>query len=159
MFGFRCSEKVHPQKTEHRLTNIEHRKMYQHDYQYRVRYADTDQMGYVYYGNYARLYEIGRVEALRSLGLSYKEMEDSGVMMPVYENKSRFIAPALYDELLIIRTTIKTIPAARVVYEIFNSSNTLVHTGETTLVFVKMENNRLTLAPKALLEKLEVFFK
>ena len=134
--------------------------MYIHNYQYRVRYADTDQMGYVYYGNYARLYEIGRVEALRSLGFSYKEMEDSGVMMPVYENKSRYIAPALYDELLTIRTTIKAMPAARVVfhYEIFNSLDTLVHTGETTLVFVKMENNRLTLAPKGLLEKLETFF-
>ena len=134
--------------------------MYIHNYQYRVRYADTDQMGYVYYGNYARLYEIGRVEALRSLGFSYKEMEDSGVMMPVYENKSRYIAPALYDELLTIRTTIKTMPAARIVfhYEIFNSADILVHTGETTLVFVKMENSRLTLAPKGLLEKLETFF-
>ena len=134
--------------------------MYIHNHQYRVRYADTDQMGYVYYGNYARLYEIGRVEALRSLGFSYKEMEDSGVMMPVYENKSRYIAPALYDELLTIRTTIKTMPAARIDfhYEIFNSLDTLVHTGETTLVFVKMENNRLTLAPKGLLEKLETFF-
>lgn len=134
--------------------------MYIHNHQYRVRYADTDQMGYVYYGNYARLYEIGRVEALRSLGFSYKEMEDSGVMMPVYENKSRYIAPALYDELLTIRTTIKTMPAARIVfhYEIFNSADILVHTGETTLVFVKMENNRLTLAPKGLLEKLETFF-
>ena len=134
--------------------------MFQHNYPYRVRYADTDQMGYVYYGNYARLYEIGRVEALRSLGFNYKEMEDSGVMMPVYENKSRYIAPALYDELLTIRTTIKTIPAARIVfhYEIFNSLDVLVHTGETTLVFVKMENNRLTLAPRGLLEKLETFF-
>ena len=134
--------------------------MYIHNHQYRVRYAETDQMGYVYYGNYARLYEIGRVEALRSLGFSYKEMEDSGVMMPVYENKSRYIAPALYDELLTIRTTIKTMPAARIVfhYEIFNSADILVHTGETTLVFVKMENNRLTLAPKGLLEKLETFF-
>lgn len=134
--------------------------MFQYNHQYRVRYADTDQMGYVYYGNYARLYEIGRVEALRSLGFSYKEMEDSGVMMPVYENKSRYIAPALYDELLTIRTTIKTIPAARIIfhYEIFNSLNTLVHTGETTLVFVKMENNRLTLAPPKILEKLEKFF-
>ncbi|MEA5460625.1 thioesterase family protein [Arcicella sp. LKC2W] len=134
--------------------------MYIHNYQYRVRYADTDQMGYVYYGNYARLYEIGRVEALRSLGFSYKAMEDSGVMMPVYENKSRYIAPALYDDLLTIRTTIKTLPAARVVfhYEIYNSSETLVHIGETTLVFVRMENNRLTLAPKELLEKLESYF-
>jgi acyl-CoA thioester hydrolase len=134
--------------------------MYQHDYQYRVRYADTDQMGYVYYGNYARLYEIGRVEALRTLGFSYKAMEDSGVMMPVYENASKYIAPALYDELLTIRTTIKTIPAARVVfyYEILNSKAVLVHKGETTLVFVKMENNRLTTAPKELLEKLKPFF-
>ena len=134
--------------------------MYQHDYQYRVRYADTDQMGYVYYGNYARLYEIGRVEALRSLGFSYKEMEDSGVMMPVYENTSKFIAPALYDDLLTIRTTIKNLPAARVVffYEILNSKGTLVHKGETTLVFVKMENNRLTTAPKELLDRLSTFF-
>ncbi|MEA5141578.1 acyl-CoA thioesterase [Arcicella rigui] len=134
--------------------------MYQHEYQYRVRYADTDQMGYVYYGNYARLYEIGRVEALRSLGFSYKAMEDSGVMMPVYENTSKYIAPALYDELLTIRTTIKTLPAARVVfhYEILNTKGVLVHKGETTLVFVKMENNRLTTAPKELLEKLKPFF-
>lgn len=134
--------------------------MFQHDYQYRVRYADTDQMGYVYYGNYARLYEIGRVEALRSLGFSYKEMEDSGVMMPVYENTSKFIAPALYDDLLTIRTTIKNIPAARVIfyYEILNSKGVLVHKGETTLVFVKMENNRLTTAPKELLDRLSQFF-
>jgi acyl-CoA thioester hydrolase len=135
--------------------------MYIQETKYRVRYADTDQMGYVYYGNYARLYEIGRVEALRSLGFSYKEMEDSGVMMPVYENHSKYIAPALYDELLTIRTTVKTIPSARVVfhYEILNNSDKIVHTGETTLVFVKMENNRLTTAPKDLLEKLNPFFE
>ncbi|MBC7407503.1 MAG: acyl-CoA thioesterase [Arcicella sp.] len=135
--------------------------MFIHKTTYRVRYADTDQMGYVYYGNYARLYEIGRVEALRSLGFSYKEMEDSGVMMPVYENKSRFIAPTLYDDLLTIKTTINSLPAARVVfhYEILNSSEKLVHTGETTLVFVKIENNRLTVAPKNLLEKLNFFFE
>ena len=135
--------------------------MFIHKTTYRVRYADTDQMGYVYYGNYARLYEIGRVEALRILGFSYKEMEDSGVMMPVYENKSRFIAPTLYDDLLTIKTTINSLPAARVVfhYEILNSSEKLVHTGETTLVFVKIENNRLTVAPKNLLEKLNFFFE
>jgi acyl-CoA thioester hydrolase len=118
-------------------------------------------MGYVYYGNYARLYEIGRVEALRSLGFSYKEMEDSGIMMPVYENKSRFIAPALYDELLTIKTTINVLPAARVIfhYEILNSLEKVVHIGETTLVFVKMENNRLTTAPKDLLAKLYPYFE
>lgn len=135
--------------------------MFIHTTTYRVRYADTDQMGYVYYGNYARLYEIGRVEALRSLGYSYKEMEDSGVMMPVYENKSRFIAPTLYDDLLTIKTIINSLPSARVVfhYEILNSSEKLVHTGETTLVFVKTGNNRLTVAPKDLLEKLNSYFE
>ena len=76
--------------------------MYIHKTTYRVRYADTDQMGYVYYGNYARLYEIGRVEALRDLGFSYKETEESGVMIPVYENHSKFIAPVLCDELITI---------------------------------------------------------
>jgi acyl-CoA thioester hydrolase len=144
-----------------KLTHFQIKPMYIQETKYRVRYADTDQMGYVYYGNYARLYEIGRVEALRSLGFSYKEMEDSGVMMPVYENHSKYIAPALYDELLTIRTTVKTIPSARIFfhYEILNSSDKIVHTGETTLVFVKMENNRLTTAPKDLLEKLNPFFE
>lgn len=134
--------------------------MYQDTYQYRVRYADTDQMGYVYYGNYARLYEIGRVEALRSLGFSYKEMEDSGVMMPVYENNAKFIAPVLYDELVTIRTIIKTLPAARIVfsYEILNTKGKIVHTAQITLVFVKMDNNRLTTAPQRLIEKLNPYF-
>ena len=134
--------------------------MYIHETEYRVRYADTDQMGYMYYGNYARLYEIARVEAFRSLGYSYKEMEDSGVLMPVYENHSRFIAPALYDEMLTIRTTLKVKPAVRSVfnYEIFNEKNVLIHTGETTLVFLRKDNNRLVPAPATLLQKLEPFF-
>ncbi|NBA76994.1 YbgC/FadM family acyl-CoA thioesterase [Emticicia sp. ODNR4P] len=134
--------------------------MYIHEFSYRVRYADTDQMGYVYYGNYARLYEIGRVEALRSLGFSYKEMEDFGVMMPVYENKSKYIAPALYDELLTIKTSLQTMPSARVVfhYEIFNTEGKLVHTGETILVFVNRETNRLTKAPKELTQLLQPYF-
>ena len=134
--------------------------MYIHETEYRVRYADTDQMGYMYYGNYARLYEIARVEAFRSLGYSYKEMEDSGVLMPVYENHSRFIAPALYDEMLTIRTTLKVKPAVRSIfnYEIFNEKKALIHTGETTLVFLHKDNNRLVPAPATLLQKLEPFF-
>ncbi|WP_026994666.1 acyl-CoA thioesterase [Flectobacillus major] len=135
--------------------------MYYHEFTYRVRYADTDQMGYVYYGNYARLYEIGRVEALRSLGFSYKEMEDSGVMMPVYENKSKYIAPALYDDLLTIKTILQTVPSTRAIflYEIYNSKGALVHTGETTLVFVNKQTNRLTKAPLELLDKLAKYFQ
>ncbi|MCU0325347.1 MAG: acyl-CoA thioesterase [Spirosomaceae bacterium] len=134
--------------------------MFTFDFPYRVRYADIDQMGYMYYGNYARLYEIGRVEALRSLGLRYRELEETGVMMPVYENRSRYILPAKYDDLLTIRVIIKELPRARIVfnYEIYNEENTLLHTGETTLVFVKMDNNRITACPKEIIEKLNPFF-
>jgi acyl-CoA thioester hydrolase len=134
--------------------------MFIFDCTYRVRYADIDQMGYVYYGHYARFYEIGRVEALRSIGMSYKELEASGVMMPVYENKSRFIQPAKYDNLLTIRVLIKELPRTRMVffYEIYNEENVLLNTGESTLVFVKMETNRLTTAPQEMIDKLKPFF-
>ena len=126
----------------------------------RVCYADTDQMGYVYYGNYARFYEIGRVEALRSLGLSYREMEEEGTMMPVYENYSRYLQPARYDDLLTVKVTIADLPAARIVfkYEIRNQNQDLLNTGETTLIFLNRDTNRPTRVPAALLERLKPFF-
>ncbi len=126
----------------------------------RVRYADTDQMGYVYYGNYARFFEIGRVEALRSLDFHYREMEASGVMMPVYELKTRYLKPARYDDLLNIGVSIPALPGARIIfqYEIRNASSDLLTTGETTLVFQRMDTGRLVTAPSLLLEKLKPFF-
>ncbi|WP_305952927.1 thioesterase family protein [Emticicia oligotrophica] len=134
--------------------------MYSFDYNYRVRYADIDQMGYMYYGNYAKLYEIGRVEALRSLGLRYRELEETGIIMPVYENKSRFISPAKYDDLVTIRVIIKELPKVRIVfnYEIYDEQQTLLHTGETTLVFVRTSNNRITTCPKEITDRLFPFF-
>lgn len=134
--------------------------MYSFDYTYRIRYADIDQMGYMYYGNYAKLYEIGRVEALRSLGLRYRDLEETGVIMPVYENKSRYIAPAKYDDLVTIRVIIKELPKVRIIfnYEIFDENQTLLHTGETTLVFLKTANNRITVCPKEITDRLLSFF-
>ncbi|MEO0555358.1 MAG: thioesterase family protein [Bacteroidota bacterium] len=134
--------------------------MYQHKHQVRVRYADTDQMGYVYYGNYAAYYETGRVEALRALGLTYRELEESGVMMPVLENHSKYIAPALYDELLTITTSIKQKPEVRITfeYEIHNESGSLIHTGETKLVFVNMTTKRPCAMPKNMEHLLTPFF-
>ncbi|MCF2443069.1 acyl-CoA thioesterase [Dyadobacter sp. CY345] len=127
----------------------------------RVRYADTDQMGYVYYGNYARYYEIGRVEALRSIGFSYKEMEDAGVMMPVYENRSKYIRPARYDDELTIKVILKKIPGTRVVfeYEIRNQDDVLLNVGETTLVFQKRDTVKLCVAPAPLILKLSPYFQ
>lgn len=127
----------------------------------RVRYYDTDQMGIVYYGNYARFYEIGRVEALRHLGMSYKEIEQSGISMPVYDLTSRFIRPAKYDDLLTIRVTIPQMPKTRLMfdYEIFNQEGQLLNTGQTTLVFVRTETGRPCAAPAELVEVAKPFFE
>lgn len=134
--------------------------MYRHETQIRVRYADTDQMGYVYYGNYAAYYEIGRVESLRALGLSYRAMEEMGMIMPVLENHSKYIAPALYDELLTIHTIIKKKPGVRITfhYEIYNESDKLIHIGETTLVFVDRKTTRPCPAPKEMTDILSAYF-
>ena len=126
----------------------------------RVRYAETDKMGYVYYGNYAQYYEVGRVEALRSIGSSYKEMEDNGIMLPVYLCDIRYIKPAVYDDLLVIKTTIKEIPTAKITfdYEIYNQKNELINTGTTTLVFINMTTNKPCAAPISFIKKIKKFF-
>lgn len=134
--------------------------MYSSETTVRVRYAETDQMGYVYYGNYATYYEVGRVESLRQLGLTYKSLEAMGIMMPVLENHSRYKAPARYDELLTIRTTIKEMPGVRITffYEIYNEEKRLVNEGETQLVFMDMKSNRPCKAPEAMRQVLAPFF-
>ena len=92
--------------------------MFEHTHQLRVRYAETDQMAYVYYGNYAQYCEVGRVEAMRSLGLSYAKMEaEWGVMMPVMKMEMEFKRPAFYDELLTIVTTIPELPDREIIFE------------------------------------------
>lgn len=126
----------------------------------RVRYAETDRMGYVYYGNYTQYFEVGRVEALRQLGSSYKDMEDNGVMLPVYTCNIKYHKPAFYDDLLIIKTTIKELPTARITfdYEIYNQNNELLNTGNTTLVFIDMKTNRPCPAPKSFIDKIKAYF-
>jgi acyl-CoA thioester hydrolase len=134
--------------------------MYTHQVEIRVCYADTDQMGYVYYGNYARYFEIARVECLRNLGFSYKELEASGIMMPVYEYATRYMQPAQYDDLLKVKVLVSALPKVRMLfdYEIYNEQQTLLTTGSTTLVFINKETKRPCPAPKALLLKLNSFF-
>lgn len=135
--------------------------MYQSETTVRVRYGETDQMGYVYYGFYAMYYEVARVESLRQLGLTYKEIEAMGVIMPVLENRSKYLAPGRYDELLRIVTTIREKPTVRInfEYEIFNEANQLIHQGETRLAFVDKASNRPCRPPEAMAHVLEPFFK
>jgi acyl-CoA thioester hydrolase len=134
--------------------------MYQSETSVRVRYGETDQMGYVYYGFYAMYYEVARVEAMRQLGLSYKDVEAMGVMMPVLENHSKYMAPGRYDELLRIVTTIREKPTIKIKfeYEIFNEANKLINRGETLLVFVDKKTNRPCRPPEAMEKLLEPFF-
>jgi acyl-CoA thioester hydrolase len=115
----------------------------------RVRYAETDQMGYVYYGNYAQYYEVGRVEAMRSLGFSYKEMEERGILMPVINLNVNYKKPALYDDEVKIVTMVKTLPNVRITfeYECYNQLDELLNTGSVTLVFIDKLKNKLTMPP------------
>jgi acyl-CoA thioester hydrolase len=135
--------------------------MYQSETSIRVRYGETDQMGYVYYGMYAMYYEVARVESLRRLGVTYREIEAMGIIMPVLENKSKYLAPGRYDELLRIVTTLREKPGVRIKfeYEIFNEENKLIHQGETSLVFVDKITNRPCRPPEAMRKVLDPFFK
>ena len=135
--------------------------MFVHSTKIRVRYADTDQMGYMYYGKYAEFYEVGRVEMLRSLGLTYKAMEDSGIIMPVTELKCKYIKPAFYDEEITVKVILENVPSVRIHfrYELSNEKHELINLGETTLVFISQENKRPCLAPEDFLNKLNAHFK
>ena len=134
--------------------------MYISETQIRVRYAETDQMSYVYYGNYAMYFEVGRVEAMRKIGFSYKEMEDNGIMMPVLESHYAYLKPGKYDELLTIKTRIPSLPGVKIKfeYEVINEQNELITKGWTTLAFLKKGSHQPTRPPQNLLALLKPYF-
>ena len=134
--------------------------MYTSETQLRVRYAETDQMGYVYYGNYAAYYEVARVESFRQLGLSYKDLEEDGIIMPVLENYSKYLAPGKYDELLTVKVIIKKRPGIKIVfnYEIFNEENVLINIGETKLAFVDTASGRPCRMPDDMADVMSGYF-
>ncbi|WP_442587098.1 acyl-CoA thioesterase [Pedobacter sp. AW31-3R] len=134
--------------------------MYTHSTKIRVRYSETDQMGYVYNGNYAQYYEVGRVEMLRSLDMTYGSMEAYGVMMPLLEMNSKFIKPAYYDQEITIKTTVKDLPGVRIVfsYELFNEKEELINLGSTTLVFFDMEKKRPCHPPQYFMDRITQYF-
>jgi acyl-CoA thioester hydrolase len=135
--------------------------MFQHATKLRVRYGETDQMGYMYYGNYAEFFEVGRVEMLRSLGLTYAGMEASGIMMPVLEMNCKYLKPARYDEEITINVSMAKMPGVKIhfKYDLYNEKEELIHVGETLLAFVNMKTNRPCLPTADFVEKLKPFFK
>jgi len=119
-------------------------------------------MGLVYYGNYAQLYEIGRTEALRSLGLTYKAIEATGVIMPVTEMHIRFLRPALYDDLVTVVTTIKEMPLhSKIIFhnEIYNEKDELLNMGNVTLYFINAKTMKRTDIPEKIKGKLLRYFE
>ena len=135
--------------------------MYIHECKIRVRYGETDQMGYMYYGNYAEFYEVGRVEMLRSLGMTYKGMEQSGIMMPVLEMKCKYLKPALYDEEITVKVILEKMPGVKIhfLYELFNEQQELINRGETTLAFIDIKRNKPCLPPSDFQNKLKEYFQ
>ena len=123
----------------------------------RVRYSETDQAGYVYYGNYAQYYELGRVASMRQIGHTYREMEEKGVIMPVLSMNIKYIRPAKYDDLLTIKTYINSLPETRMSfeYEIYNQDGKLLNKADTTLVFISKETYKPVKAPQWFLEALK----
>ena len=136
--------------------------MYAADIQLRVRYAETDQMGYVYHGNYAAYFEVARTEAFRQLGIRYKDLEVQGVGMPVGELQTRFRRPARYDDLLTIRVMLKSLAEGSRVkfdYEIRNEAGDLLTEGYTLMVFVSLATGRPVPIPDGVHEKLAPHFQ
>lgn len=130
--------------------------MKEHEFSVRVRYSETDQMGVVYHGNYAQYFEMGRVEWLRNLGVSYKWMEENGVMLPVVSLSMNYKKPARYDDLLTVKTIFKSQTSVKIEfdYEIYNEKMELLTIAHSTLVFVDMKTGRPTLPPEYVKERL-----
>ena len=127
----------------------------------RVRYSETDQMGYVYYGNYPQYFEIARTEMMRKYDLTYKNIEEMGIMMPVVSLNIQYKRPAKYDDLLHVKVWVEKIPTTRMEfsYEVYNQENKLLATGDTILVFVSEKTRRPVSMPDDFTKKIEKLFE
>ncbi|MFO7370990.1 MAG: thioesterase family protein [Bacteroidales bacterium] len=135
--------------------------MYSSETKIRVRYGETDRMGYMYYGHYPEYFEVSRTDMIRSLGLSYRDIEDMGIIMPVRSLHIDYKNPARYDELLVVKSILNKFPEIKldIDYEIYNEQNQLVCTGNTVLAFVDAKTRRPKRAPEFFLEKVRKYFK
>lgn len=127
----------------------------------RVRYAETDQMDVVYHGNYAQYFEVGRAEAIRQLGFTYKSMEQMGIIMPIVEWHAKFLRPAHYDDLLTVKTILRELPADHRIefhQEVYNQQEKLLTTGRVVLYFLKAATREKHNMPEELRQKLKPFF-
>ena len=133
--------------------------IYSDEIEIRVRYGETDQMGYVYHGNYAQYLEMGRIEWLRKLGVSYKKMEEDGIMLPVLSLNINFKKSAYYDDVINVKTQLLKMPSARIEfeYEIKNEKGEIITNANTVLVFVNMKTKKPIRCPNYILDKLQKY--
>ncbi len=135
--------------------------MFTHETPIRVRYAETDQMSVVYHGNYFPYLETGRVEAIRSLGMSYADLEKMGIQMPVVEITCKYLRPARYDDLLCVRTTLPQLPTDHRIefhQEIYREPNELLFKAQVKLYFWEVATNQRSSMPALLAERLKPFY-
>jgi acyl-CoA thioester hydrolase len=134
--------------------------MYTSETKIRVRYGETDKMGYVYYGIYPLYYEVGRTELMREFDFPYSKIEEMGIMLPVISLDIKYTKAALYDDLLTIKTIINELPSARITfnYEVYNQQNELLNNGSTTLVFIDEKSRKPRRAPDELIKRLSPHF-
>lgn len=134
--------------------------MYTSETKIRVRYGETDKMGYVYYGIYPLYYEVGRTELMREFDFPYSKIEEMGIMLPVISLDIKYRKAAKYDDLLTIKTIIKELPSARITfnYEVYNQQNELLNNGSTTLVFIDEKSRKPRRAPDELIKRLSSHF-
>lgn len=134
--------------------------MYSAETKFRVRYGETDKMGVVYYGNYPLYFEVGRTDLMREFNLTYRTIEDEGIILPVTDLQIKYHNPAFYDNLLTIKTTIPVLPSVKILfdYKIQNEHKKLIATGKTTLVFMNEKTRKLTRPPSVFIEKIKPYF-
>jgi acyl-CoA thioester hydrolase len=135
--------------------------MFEHETKVKVRYAETDQMGVVYHGNYAQYYEIARTECFEACsGMTYASMEANGVMLPILELQAKYLKPAFYNQVLTIKCFVRDLPSVRLKldYEIYNEENELINIGKTTLVFVDRVTRRPCAPPEDFMKNVRQFF-
>jgi len=135
--------------------------MYESKTTVRVRYAETDQMGVVYHSNYVQYFEVGRAEFIRSLGFTYKDLEHSGIIMPIVEIHCKYLRPAIYDDLLTIKTTLNELPKHHKIefhQEVYNEQEKLLTVGKVVLYFIDAKTREKTTLPQEWREKLAIYF-
>lgn len=131
--------------------------MLSHETHVRVRYAETDQMGYVYHARYLEYLEVGRTDMVRHLGVPYATVEERGILMPVIDLSIKYKQPAYYDNVLRIRTSVPSMPRASFPfeYEVFNEKDQLILTAELRLAFIDKARNRPVRVPDFIREAIE----